>query len=594
VSGQIAEWTSASAIQGVAVSGTGAVVRVSNATLIAPALGVALATSINGLTITTSTGTLTIANGKTFTASNTLTLAGTDGSTLNVGAGGTLGTAAFTAASAYEVPLTFSTGLTRSTNTITVNTSQNIATLSNLTSNGIVTTSGGVGTLSVTATTGSGSVVLATSPTLVTPALGTPSAIVLTNGTGLPISTGVSGLGSGVATFLAAPSSANLAAAVTDETGTGALVFAGSPTFTGTVTMDTVNVTTLNVTGFGSTVLPVSNGGSGAATLTGLLQGNGTSAFTAITNSSTVGQVLRVTGASTYAWGALDLADTDAVTGTLPAARGGTGVSNSNTITLAGNLVTSGANALTFTTTGATNVTLPTSGTLVNTASNLSVFAATTSAQLAGVISDETGNNSLVFSNGPLLTGPTLSSPKVITSILDTNDNELFLITATGSAVNELTYANAATGNPPTFTASGGDTNIGIDFVPKGTHITDSTLRYNGTEIGFRQVPQNSQSAAYTTVAADRGKHILHPTADNNARTFTIDSNANVAYPVGTLITFVNQINTVTISITSDTLTLFAGSGTGTTGSRTLAAGGVATALKVASTSWVIWGVGLT
>lgn len=86
---------------------------------------------------------------------------------------------------------------------------------------------GGTGT---TTSTGSGSVVLSTSPTLVTPALGTPSAVVLTNGTGLPISTGVSGLGSNVATFLATPSSANFAAAVTDETGTGAVVFATSPT----------------------------------------------------------------------------------------------------------------------------------------------------------------------------------------------------------------------------------------------------------------------------------------------------------------------------------------------------------------------------
>jgi hypothetical protein len=64
--------------------------------------------------------------------------------------------------------------------------------------------------------------------------------------------------------------------------------------------------------------LAVSRGGSGAGTLTGLLQGNGTSPFTAIINSSTVGQCLRVTGASTYAWGALDLADTDAITGDLP------------------------------------------------------------------------------------------------------------------------------------------------------------------------------------------------------------------------------------------------------------------------------------
>lgn len=69
-----------------------------------------------------------------------------------------------------------------------------------------------------------------TSPTLVTPALGTPSSGTLTNATGLPVSTGISGLGTGVATFLATPSSANLASAVSDETGSGALVFATSPT----------------------------------------------------------------------------------------------------------------------------------------------------------------------------------------------------------------------------------------------------------------------------------------------------------------------------------------------------------------------------
>jgi hypothetical protein len=67
------------------------------------------------------------------------------------------------------------------------------------------------------------------------------------------------------------------------------------------------------------------------------------------------------------------------------------------------------------------------------------------------------------------LTNKTLTAPKIGTSILDTNGNELFLLTATGSAVNELTLANAATGNAPSFTASGGDSNISINLVPKGT-----------------------------------------------------------------------------------------------------------------------------
>lgn len=85
----------------------------------------------------------------------------------------------------------------------------------------------------VTGETGSGALVFATAPSLVTPALGTPASGILTNCSGLPVSTGLAGLGANVGTFLATPSSANLASAVTDETGSGALVFGTSPSMTG-------------------------------------------------------------------------------------------------------------------------------------------------------------------------------------------------------------------------------------------------------------------------------------------------------------------------------------------------------------------------
>lgn len=153
-------------------------------TLVTPVLGVATATSINGMTLTSSTGVFTLTNAKTFSVSNTLTLAGTDGSTLNVGTGGTLGTNAYTS-TAYA-PLASPTF----TGTVTIPTPFTLGATS-VTSTGtqlnyLASATGTTGTTST-------NLVFSTSPTLVTPALGTPTALVLTNATGLPAASVLAG-----------------------------------------------------------------------------------------------------------------------------------------------------------------------------------------------------------------------------------------------------------------------------------------------------------------------------------------------------------------------------------------------------------------
>jgi len=99
------------------------------------------------------------------------------------------------------------------------------------------------------------------------------------------------------------------------------------------------------------------------------------------------------------------------------------------------------------------------------------------------------------------LTNKTLTAPKIGTSILDTSGNELFKLTATGSAVNELTYNNASTGNKPTFTASGGDTNIGVSIQPKGSGtITLDNLTFPAADGSANQILTTNGSGVLSFV----------------------------------------------------------------------------------------------
>lgn len=217
--------------------------------------------------------------------------------------------------------------------------------------------------ISAATTTGSGAVVLATSPTLVTPALGTPSSGTLTNTTGFPVAQ-LAGAGAGVLTFLATPSSANLATAVTDETGSGSLVFATSPTLT-TPTF----------------ITPIL-GAASATSINGLVITSSTGTLT-IAN----GKTLTVSNS-------LTLAGTDATTMTFPtttatiartdAAQTFTGVQTfSSAPVLSTNTLTANGNLMTFPTSAQTIQGLTAAQTVTNKRNQPRTASSTTSSNLS-------------------------------------------------------------------------------------------------------------------------------------------------------------------------------------------------------------------
>jgi hypothetical protein len=171
-------------------------------------------------------------------------------------------------------------------------------------------------------------------------------------------------------------------------------------------------------------------------------------------------------------------------------------------------------------------------------------------------------------------------------SVISVFDNPVF------SSINAASYIINGNLNLNNFKVTNlGTPTAGTDGTTKDYVDTRATAGSNN--LGYLNIPQVSQSAAYTLIASDAGKHILHPSADTTARTWTIPSNASVPFAIGTTVTFVNQhsAGTITLTITSDTMRL---AGTGNTANRTLAANGIATAIKVTATEWLISGTGLT
>jgi hypothetical protein len=182
------------------------------------------------------------------------------------------------------------------------------------------------------------------------------------------------------------------------------------------------------------------------------------------------------------------------------------------------------------------------------------------------------------------LTNKTLTSPKVGTAILDTSGNELIKVNPAGSAVNEITVANAASGNPPSFSATGNDTNIDISIVPKGTGIVRISSTYNDLYGKLRAIPRSgaAKTGSYTLGLADVGLMI------------EVQSGGSIIIPdtvfsVGDAVSIFNNTST-SVTITCNITTAYIAGTDADKSSVALATRGVATILFISGTLCVLSG----
>jgi len=193
------------------------------------------------------------------------------------------------------------------------------------------------------------------------------------------------------------------------------------------------------------------------------------------------------------------------------------------------------------------------------------------------------GAQTIVGPTGSALTAGAIVAGTVISVVYNGTAFQLVGLTTNSSSLT----------SPVTISApSSGNVALTVNGVT-GTHstkIADSAT--NLFNAGFLETPINTQTTYYTAVLSDSGKSSYYASA--GAVNMTIPANSSVAYPTGTVLTFINDASAavaMSILITTDTLVL---AGAGTTGTRTLARYGVATAVKVATTKWYISGTNLT